>query len=96
MLERRDVRTFKRLYEKLKHLKNCIFYTDNWDAFSAVFPAERHVIGKAHTYIIENNNSKYAASFRSFYTSYKSRFKIRTYGRHNHSNLGGSAYAFLV
>lgn len=57
MLGRRDVKTFKRLYEKLKHLKNCIFYTDNWAAFSAVLPAERHVIGKAHTYIIENNNS---------------------------------------
>jgi len=57
VLGRRDIRTFKRLYEKLKHLKNCIFYTVNWDAFSAVFPAERHVIGKAHTYIIEGNNS---------------------------------------
>jgi len=29
VLGRRDVRTFKRLYEKLKHLKNCIFDTDN-------------------------------------------------------------------
>lgn len=53
----RNIKTFKRLYEKLKHLKDCIFYTDNWDAFSAVLPAERHVIGKAHTYIIEGNNS---------------------------------------
>lgn len=57
MLGSRNIKTFKRLYEKLKHLKDCIFYTDNWDAFSAVLPAERHVIGKAHTYIIEGNNS---------------------------------------
>ena len=57
VLGRRDIKTFKRLYAKLEHLKECVFYTDNWDAFSAVLPAERHVIGKAHTYIVEGNNS---------------------------------------
>lgn len=57
VLGRRDAGTFKRLYEKVKHLKNCIFYTDNWDAFSSVLPPDRHVIGKAHTYIVEGNNS---------------------------------------
>ena len=42
----RDAATFSRLYDKVKHLNKCIFYTDDWDAFSKVLPAERHVIGK--------------------------------------------------
>jgi IS1 family transposase len=38
-------------------LKNCIFYTDDWSAFAKVLPKKRHVIGKAHTTAIEQNNS---------------------------------------
>jgi insertion element IS1 protein InsB len=53
----RDTATFKRLYKKVEHLKDCTFYTDNWDAFSAVLPPERHIIGKAHTIGIEQDNS---------------------------------------
>jgi insertion element IS1 protein InsB len=53
----RDTKTFKRLYNKVKHLENCTFYTDNWDAFSNVLPPERHIIGKAHTIDIEHDNS---------------------------------------
>jgi len=53
----RDVATFKRLYDKVKHLAQGIFYTDDWDAFAAVLPKERHVIGKAHTLTIEQDNS---------------------------------------
>jgi len=49
--------TFRRLYNKVKHLKNCIFYTDDWDAFSKVLPKSRHVIGKTHTVTIERDNS---------------------------------------
>jgi len=45
------------LYNKVKHLKNCIFYTDNWDAFAKILPKERHVIGKSHTVVIERDNS---------------------------------------
>jgi IS1 family transposase len=37
------------LYDKVKHLKDCTFYTDRWNAFAEVLPSERHVIGKAHT-----------------------------------------------
>ena len=57
VLGSRNSKTFKRLYDKVKHLKNCIFYTDDWDAFSKVLPPERHVIGKAHTIGIEHDNS---------------------------------------
>jgi len=53
----RDATTFRKLYEKVQHLKNCIFYTDNWDSFSEVLPPERHVIGKSHTVAIERDNS---------------------------------------
>lgn len=53
----RSAKTFRRLYEKVKHLKNCIFYTDSWDAFSKVLPGSQHIIGKQHTVAIERDNS---------------------------------------
>ena len=53
----RDVRTFKKLYKKVEHLKDCVFYTDDWDSFSKVLPKERHIIGKEHTIRIEQDNS---------------------------------------
>jgi insertion element IS1 protein InsB len=53
----RDSATFQRLYDKVKHLENCTFYTDNWDAFADVLPTERHIIGKTHTVDIERDNS---------------------------------------
>ena len=52
----RDTAIFKRLYNKVKHLETCIFYTGDWDAFIKVLPKERHIIGKAHTVVIEQNN----------------------------------------
>ena len=53
----RDIATFRRLYNKVKHLTHCTFYTDDWDAFATVLPAERQVVGKAHTACIERDNS---------------------------------------
>ncbi|WP_420805307.1 IS1 family transposase [Holospora obtusa] len=63
----RDAATFKRFYEKVihKHLKNCTFYTDDWDAFFKVLPKNRHSIGKSGTVCIEqDHNSSYAAPFK--------------------------------
>jgi insertion element IS1 protein InsB len=57
VLGHRDTATFRRLYNKVKHLKHCIFYTDDWDAFTKVLPKERHIIGKAQTVAIERDNS---------------------------------------
>ena len=54
---RRDAATFRRLYDKVKHLKNCRFYTDDWDAFAKVLPKNRHIIGKKGTVCIERDNS---------------------------------------
>jgi insertion element IS1 protein InsB len=53
----RDAATFRRLYDKVKHLTECIFYTDDWDAFAKHLPPERHVIGKAPTITIEHDTS---------------------------------------
>ncbi len=53
----RSAGTFKKLYEKVKHLKVCTFYTDSWDAFSKVLPRDRHIIGKRYTVAIERDNS---------------------------------------
>ena len=61
----RDAATFRRLYEKVDHVKDCVFYTDDWDAFGKVLPSERHIIGKAHTVTIEQNNSPFSFCFRN-------------------------------
>jgi len=41
----------------VKHLKECIFYTDNWDAFAKVLPKNSHIVGKSGTTAIERDNS---------------------------------------
>jgi insertion element IS1 protein InsB len=53
----RDTATVQRLYDKVKHQKDCTFYTDDWHAFTKVLPKERHVVGKAHTVSIGRDNS---------------------------------------
>ena len=57
VLGSRDSATFRRLYDKVKHLKGCIFFTDSWDAFAEVLPPDRHIIGKSATHAIERDNS---------------------------------------
>ena len=53
----RSTKTFKKLYDKIKHLKCCTFYTDSWDAFSKALPKESYIIGKQKTVTIEQDNS---------------------------------------
>ena len=53
----RDIATFKNLYNKIKHLKKCKFYTDKWVGFSKVLPKKRHFASKKYTFNIEQNNS---------------------------------------
>jgi IS1 family transposase len=57
VLGKRNKKTFKRLYDKVKHLNGCTFYTDGWDVFAKVLPCERHFVGKQHTTAVESNNS---------------------------------------
>jgi insertion element IS1 protein InsB len=53
----RDAGTFRRLYDKVRHLKQCVYYTDAWEAFAKVLPPERHIVGKSYTISIERGNS---------------------------------------
>ena len=53
----RNATTARKLSNKLSHLKDCTFYTDDWDAFTKVLPRDRHIIGKKHTISIEQDNS---------------------------------------
>ena len=57
VLGNRNTATFRRLYKKVEHLKDRVFYTGDWKAFSDVLPPERHVVGKEHTAAIERGNS---------------------------------------
>ena len=49
----RDADTFRRLFDKVKHLSDCQYYTD----MPSVLPAERHHIGKSGTATVERDNS---------------------------------------
>ena len=53
----RDAATVRRLYGQLEHLNDCLFYTDDWEAWAKVWLPERHVIGKKYTIAIEPDNS---------------------------------------
>jgi insertion element IS1 protein InsB len=53
----RDAATFQRLSDTLKHLTACLFYTDDWEACTQVFPKARQMIGKAHTPALERDNA---------------------------------------
>jgi len=66
----RDSATFKRLYDKVKHLEKCIFYTDDWDAFTKILPPERHISGKAYTIDIEQDNRPVPKIYISTHNKY--------------------------
>ena len=53
----RDADTFRRLFDKVRHLSDCQYYTDNWEAFAKVLPVEHHHVGNAGTATVERNNS---------------------------------------
>ncbi len=57
VLGRRSAATFRKLYDKVNHLTECIFFTDDWSAFAKVIPKDRHIIGKSGTTAIEQDNS---------------------------------------
>jgi insertion element IS1 protein InsB len=62
----RSQATVERLYQQLKGLDVKQFYTDDWKAFSAVLPADRHQIGKAGTKHIEGVNTSLRTRNRRF------------------------------
>jgi insertion element IS1 protein InsB len=53
----REAATFQRLSDKVKHLADCIVYTDHWDTCAQGFPTARQILGKAYTHAIERDTS---------------------------------------
>ena len=53
---RRQDGVCKQLIDNLKAFNIRTYYTDDWASYSALIPADKHVIGKHHTQKIENKN----------------------------------------
>lgn len=60
----RSQQTVELLYKQLDELQIKLFCTDDWKAFSAVLPAEKHLIGKSGTKHIEGVNTSLRARNR--------------------------------
>ena len=56
-MHRGDSKTVLELYEKLEKVQINWICTDDWSSFKAVFPATKHLIGKACTKNIEGINT---------------------------------------
>lgn len=54
---KRSKKTVLELYNRLKTIKINFWCTDNWEAFKAIFPAEKHKIGKEFTKALEGVNT---------------------------------------
>ena len=63
-LGKRNIKTMKNLMLKLKHIEVDFFLTDHWQAFSAILPYEKHLIGKVFTKAIEGVNTFFRTRLR--------------------------------
>jgi len=61
---KRNQKTVSNLLLKLKALEIDFFLTDNWEAFKAVLPYEKHLIGKQFTKAIEGVNTWFRTRLR--------------------------------
>ena len=61
---KRSQRTVSNLLVKLKALEIDWFVTDNWEAFKAVLPVQKHLIGKQFTKAIEGVNTWFRTRLR--------------------------------
>jgi insertion element IS1 protein InsB len=61
---KRSAWTVQNLFVKLKHLDIEHFLTDEWEAFQAVLPKARHLIGKCYTKAIEGVNTFFRTRVR--------------------------------
>lgn len=61
---KRSITTVKNLMVKLKYIEIDFFCTDRWEAFTAVLPYERHLIGKMFTKAIEGINTWFRTRLR--------------------------------
>lgn len=54
---RRQDKVLQRLLDRVSHIPISVCHTDNWGAYSRLFPADyRHLIGKDNTWKIERKN----------------------------------------
>jgi IS1 family transposase len=71
----RDRATFRRLYDKVKHLENCMFDTDHWERFrrsSSRRTACRRKVGNIHN---RTEQQQHAASLRMVHETHNDCFK---------------------
>lgn len=61
---KRSAETVRRLMMKLKQVNIEWFLTDDWEAFKAVLPVQKHVCGKKHTKHIEGINTWFRTRLR--------------------------------
>ncbi len=61
---KRSAETVRRLMMKLKQISIEWFLTDDWEAFKAVLPAQKHLSGKAYTKHIEGINTWFRTRLR--------------------------------
>ncbi len=54
---KRSKKTVLELYNRLKDIKIDYWCTDHWEAFKAIFPSEKHKVGKEFTKAIEGANT---------------------------------------
>ena len=54
---KRSKKTVLELYNRLKDIQVNFWCTDHWEAFKAIFPSEKHKVGKEFTKAIEGVNT---------------------------------------
>ena len=62
----RDAPTLQRLMDRLKKLSVDKFYTDHWDVYSKLIPANKLRQSKSETGAVERNNSRQRHWFARF------------------------------
>lgn len=61
---KRSATSVRNLFVKLKHLDIGLFLTDDWEAFAAVLPKAKHLIGKQYTKAIDGVNTFFRTRVR--------------------------------
>ena len=65
-LGNRDSQTLARLLNRLQQYNVTIYYTDKWDAYADLIPADMLVQTKRETNLVERNNSRLRHWFGRF------------------------------
>jgi len=65
-LGNRDSRTLARLLNRLQRYHVTIYYTDKWDAYAELIPADMLVQNKRETNLVERNNCRLRHWFGRF------------------------------